>query len=84
MKQRSRKIHVLHICLPLQAISTTSSTSNIQFITGALVNEANISYITGMDLPENPFAAAIKGANSPGAVLELFEEREKAFKGYRE
>jgi hypothetical protein len=59
------------------------STSNIQLITEALVNYAKI---TGIDLSENPFAAAIEHwqANSPGAILELLQEREKAFKDYRE
>jgi hypothetical protein len=39
---------------------------------------------TGIDLSKDPFAAAIEGANSPGAILELLQEREKAFKDYRE
>jgi hypothetical protein len=64
-----------------QATSSTSSTSNIQLITDALVDYANI---TGIDLSKNPFAAAIERANSPGAILELLQEREKAFKDYRE
>ena len=65
----------------VQATSSTSSTSNIQLITDALVDYANI---TGIDLSKNPFAVAIEGANSPGAILELLQEREKAFKNYRE
>jgi hypothetical protein len=65
----------------VQATSSTSSTSNIQLITGALVDYAKI---TGTDLSKNPFAAAIERANSPGAILELLQEREKAFKDYRE
>jgi hypothetical protein len=64
----------------LQATSSTS-TSNIQLITNALVDYENI---TGIDLSKNPFAAAIKQANSPGAILELLQEREKAFNDYRE
>jgi fungal STAND N-terminal Goodbye domain len=40
--------------------------------------------VTGIDLSNNPFAAAIERANSPGAILELLQEREKAFKDYRE
>jgi hypothetical protein len=39
--------------------------------------------ITGIDLSKNPFATAIKQADSPGAILELLQEREKAFKDYR-
>jgi hypothetical protein len=64
-----------------QATSSTSSTSNIQLITDALVDYAKT---TGTDLSKNPFAAAIERANSPGAILELLQEREKAFKDYRE
>ena len=65
----------------VQATSSTSSTSNIQLITNALVDYEKQ---TGIDLSENPFAAAIKQADSPGAILELLREREKAFKDYRE
>jgi hypothetical protein len=65
----------------VQATSSTSSTSNIQLITDALVSYAKV---TGIDLSKNPFAAAIERANSPGAILELLQEREKAFKDYRE
>jgi hypothetical protein len=62
-------------------LQATSSTSNIQLITDALLDYANI---TGIDLSKNPFAAAIERANSPGAILELLQEREKAFEDYRE
>jgi hypothetical protein len=65
----------------VQETSTTSSTSNIQLITDALVGYAKV---TGIDLFKNPFATAIERANSPGAILELLQEREKAFKDYRE
>jgi hypothetical protein len=65
----------------VQATSSTSSTPNIQLITDALVSYAKV---TGIDLSKNPFAAAIERANSPGAILELLQEREKAFKDYRE
>jgi hypothetical protein len=65
----------------VQATSSTFPTSNIQLITDALVDYTNI---TGIDLSKNPFAAAIKRADSPGAILELLQEREKAFKDYRE
>ena len=65
----------------VQATSSTSSTSNIQLITDALVDYEKQ---TGIDLSKNPFAAAIKHADSPGAILELLREREKAFKDYRE
>ncbi len=65
----------------VQSTSSTSSTSNFQLITDAL---ANYTTITGIDLSKNPFAAAIESANSPGAILELLRERERAFKDYRE
>ncbi|KAI0272100.1 hypothetical protein BGY98DRAFT_167224 [Russula aff. rugulosa BPL654] len=65
----------------VQATSSTSSTSNIKLISKALTNYANI---TGIDLSKNPFAAAIKHANSSESILELLQEREKAFKEYRE
>src|SRR6266849_1563033 len=65
----------------VKPISSTSSTSNIQLITAAL---ADYAQITGIDLSKNPFAAEIERANSPGAILELLQEREKAFKDYRE
>jgi hypothetical protein len=65
----------------VQATSSTSSTSNIRLITDALVDYEKL---TGIDLSKNPFAAAIKQADSSGAILELLQEREKAFKDYRE
>ena len=58
-------------------MQTTSCTSNIQLFTDALVDYARI---TGIDLSKHPFAVAIERANSPGAILELLQEREKAFK----
>jgi hypothetical protein len=64
-----------------QATSSTSSTFNIQLITNALADYAKI---TGVDLSKNPFAAAIEQSNSPEAILELLQEREKAFKEYRD
>ena len=63
------------------AVQETSSTSNIQLITDALVDYATI---TGIDLSNNPFAATIEQADSPRAILELLQEREKEFKAYRE
>jgi len=64
-----------------QATSSTSSTSNIQLITNALADYAKI---TGVELFKNPFAAAIEQSDSPEAILELLQEREKAFKEYRD
>ena len=65
----------------VQATSSTPSSSNIQLITDALADYANI---TGIDLSKNPFAAVIERENSPRAILELLQEREKAFKEYRQ
>src|ERR1700723_25399 len=65
----------------VQAASSSSSTPNTQLITYALADYASE---TGIDLSKNPFAAAIDGVNSPGAILELLQERENAFKDYRE
>jgi hypothetical protein len=65
----------------VQTTSSTPSNSNIQLITDALVV---YSKITGVDLSKNPFATAIERANSPGDILELLQEREKAFNDYRE
>jgi hypothetical protein len=59
----------------------TSSTSTVQSIIDALADYAKV---TGIDLSNNPFAAAIEHSNSPEAILELLQEREKAFKEYRD
>ena len=64
-----------------QAISSTSFTSNTQLVTNALADYAKI---TGLDLSNNPFAAAIERCNSPEAILELLQEREIAFNEYRD
>ena len=63
-----------------QATPSTSSTSKIQLITNAL---SDYTKITGVDLSNNPFAAAIEQLNSPEAILELLQEREESFKEYR-
>ena len=81
LRTKDCKQSVTSMSSTVQAISSTSSTSNIQLITDALIDYAKI---TGIDLSKNPFAAAIERANSPGDILELLQEREKAFKDYRE
>ena len=70
----------------VQATSTISPISNTQLITDALIADALFNYtkITGIDLSKHPFTVAIEQANSPGAILELLQEREKEFKDYRE
>jgi fungal STAND N-terminal Goodbye domain len=61
--------------------STPSSPSNFQLIVNAVAEYAKQ---TGIDLATNPFAVKIECSNSPDAILELLQEREKAFKEYRE
>ena len=64
-----------------QATSSTSFAPNIQLIINAFADYAKI---TGVDLSNNPFAAAIERCNSPEAILELLQEREMAFNQYRD
>ena len=59
----------------------TSSRSNFQLITDALADYAKL---TGIDLSNSPFAQRLELSNSPQAIVELLEEREKAFKQYRD
>jgi fungal STAND N-terminal Goodbye domain len=59
----------------------TSSTSNVQLIVNAL---ADYSKTTGIDLSKNSFATALEQSNSPEAIFQLLEAREKAFKEYRD
>ena len=66
--------------LPLTA-QATSSTSNAQLIVNALVDYAQT---TGIDLSKNSFATAFEQSNTPEAILQLLEGREKAFKEYRD
>jgi hypothetical protein len=58
----------------------TSSADNVQLIIGALADYAKE---TGIDLSKNPFATKFEQSNSPEAILRLLQEREKAFKDYR-
>jgi len=59
----------------------TSSTDNVRLIIGAM---ADYTKKTGIDLSKNPFVTKFKQSNSPEDILQLLEEREKAFKEYRE
>jgi hypothetical protein len=65
----------------VQATPSISPTSDFQLITDAL---ADYTKITGIDISEHPFAAAVRQASSPRDILELLQERENAFKDYRE
>ena len=60
---------------------TPSSTSNVQLIVDALADYAKI---TGIDLSENPLATALEQSNSTEAILQLLQDRETAFKEYRD
>jgi hypothetical protein len=61
--------------------TSTSSADNVKLITDALADYAKE---TGIDLSKNPFATKFEQSSSPDAILQLLEEREKAFKGYRD
>jgi hypothetical protein len=55
--------------------------SNVQLIVDAL---ADYVKTTGIDLSKNSFATALEQPNSPEAILQLLEGREKAFREYRD
>ena len=59
----------------------TSPFENVKLIIDALADYAKE---TGVDLSKNPFAAKLEQLMSPEDILQLLEEREKAFKEYRE
>jgi hypothetical protein len=65
----------------LSAGQAASSTSNVQLIIDALADYAKI---TGIQLSESPFAAALEQSISPDAILQLLQRRETAFKDYRD
>ena len=45
---------------------------------------ADYSKQTGVDLSNSPFTTALEQSNSPEAILQLLQQREKAFKDYRD
>jgi hypothetical protein len=45
---------------------------------------AEYARITGIDLSNNPFAVSIERSNSPESILQLLQEREKAFNEYQQ
>jgi len=65
-----------------QEAPSTSSTFNIQSIIDAAL--ADYTKLTGIDLSKTPFATALEQSNSPGAVLQLLQDRAEAFKEYRD
>ena len=64
----------------MSSTGQVTSSSNFQLIVKALADYARL---TGIELEKNPFAEKIKLSNSPETILELLQEREKAFKEYR-
>jgi hypothetical protein len=56
------------------------SADNVKLIIDVL---ADYTKETGIDLSKNPFSAKLEQSRSPDAILQLLEEREKAFKEYR-
>jgi fungal STAND N-terminal Goodbye domain len=60
----------------------TPSTSDIQLIIDAAL--ADYAKITGIDLSKSSFTAILEQSNSPEAILVLLQERQKAFKTYRD
>ena len=60
---------------------TTASTSNLRLILDAL---NDYTKQTGIDLSKNPFAESFLNYNSPDSVLQLLQDRAKAFKDYRD
>ena len=59
----------------------TSSTENVKLIINALADYARE---TGIDLSKTPFAVKLEQSRSSHDILQLLEEREKAFKEYRD
>ena len=66
----------------MSSAGPTSPTSDLQLIIDAAF--ADYTKITGTDLSETPFAAAIQQSNSPELVLQLLHERQKTYKEYRD
>lgn len=60
---------------------TSEPHSNFQLVINALADYANL---TGVDLSNNPFAENLQQYNTPDSILDLLQEREKAFKEYRD
>ena len=61
-------------------VTSFTQADNVQLIIDAL---ADYTKETGIDLSKNPFAAKFERSSSPEAILQLLQEREKAFKQYR-
>jgi hypothetical protein len=55
--------------------------SNFQLIVDAF---ADYAQLTGIDLSKSSFAEKLERSNSPHFILEMLQERENAFKEYRD
>ena len=58
-----------------------TSPSNFQLIIEAFADYAKL---TGIDLSKSSFAEKLECSNSPQSILEMLQERENAFKEYRD
>jgi hypothetical protein len=61
---------------------TISSPSVFQSIIDAALDD--YANLTGIDLSQNPFVEKLQRSDTPDAILELLQEREKTFKEYRD
>jgi hypothetical protein len=63
--------------------STGQATSSHSTIRSTIIDAlADYTKVTGIDLSNNPIVAPIEHSNYPDAILELLQEREKAFEEY--
>jgi hypothetical protein len=60
---------------------TTTPSSNFHLIINAL---SDYAALTGIDLSNDPFAEKLQLSSTPDDILQLLQEREKAFKEYRD
>jgi hypothetical protein len=58
----------------------STSNTNLKLFNDAL---ADYAQITGIDLSTNPFAVTLEQSDSLESILQLLQEREKAFKKFR-
>jgi fungal STAND N-terminal Goodbye domain len=66
----------------MSATTSTTPLSNFRLIIDAALDEYTKQ--TGIDLTQNPFAHNFQHSDSPDRILELFQERAKQFKEYRD
>jgi hypothetical protein len=58
-----------------------TTSSHLRVILDALNDYAKE---TGIDLAKNPFSTSLQGCNSPEDILQLIQDKAKAFKQFRE